>query len=213
MYFTLSNDDYKKFESECFIKDYEYQLVLFTLSNLEYVDDENVNPMSFLEIEFIKKLHSYNVKKEDIIKRYEKHCEETRKYDDDEWKFLRFIKIYSDLMRKKIFLEKKISIIDSNIKLKDTIEKEIIKKTKAKAKVKVGGKELNISERYLIVKKVFNIDSVFDKLNGTSEDKHKLLSIVLGCGEHTSRQLLNGVHQKRTPVRDDIVFDYLNELK
>lgn len=77
----------------------------------------------------------------------------------------------------------------------------------------VNGKKLNISERYQIAIEVFNVYEVLNSKNILAAEKHKLLAHLMGCNQQTARELYNGTHQKRTPVRDELVNECLKALK
>ena len=92
----------------------------------------------------------------------------------------------------------------------NNFKKESIKKNKTPL---INGKKPNISERYKIANEVFNVHKVIDKKNISQTEKHILLAHLLGCTEQTARNLFNGMQEKRTHTRDDIVNSYLETLK
>lgn len=80
-------------------------------------------------------------------------------------------------------------------------------------KLLISGKKLNISERYEIANKIFDIKTTLYKLNISAKQKHILLAILLGSAEQTARELFNGTQVKRTRIREELVTNYLKTLK
>lgn len=93
-----------------------------------------------------------------------------------------------------------------------TQEKEDSSKSNKK-NLLVDGKKLNISERYEIANKIFNIYETANKKNISQTEKHVLVAHLLGCNQQTARELFNGTQLKRTPIREDIINSYLDKLK
>lgn len=76
----------------------------------------------------------------------------------------------------------------------------------------ISGKKPNISERYYIANKVFNIEEILNQKNILQDDKSILLALILGCNKQTARELLNGTQQLRTPINEKILKHYLDSL-
>lgn len=92
------------------------------------------------------------------------------------------------------------------------IKLDRLPKTKEIKPLLFKGKKFNISERFSITNSLFDVDIRIRKLNITDKDKSILLANILGCHEQTARELLNGTQQKRTPVNEDFVNEYLKTL-
>ncbi len=80
-------------------------------------------------------------------------------------------------------------------------------------KVTIEGEQLNISSRYEIFRKVFNLDDRLKELKLKDKQKYELLSIVLNCNETTARHLLNNKQQERTPIQHNLVSFFLNTIE
>ena len=98
-------------------------------------------------------------------------------------------------------------------KLNTILNREKTSKNTTKNNLLLKGKKLNISERYEIANKIFNVYETANKKNISQTEKHILIAHLLGCNQQTARELFNGTQVKRTPIREDILNSYLDNLK
>lgn len=70
------------------------------------------------------------------------------------------------------------------------------------------GKDLNLSERYIIANKVLQIDKVIRTLNIKDLEKYQLLAYILNCDKDNARNLMNGTY----PSKDRDLSTYFNDL-
>lgn len=73
------------------------------------------------------------------------------------------------------------------------------------------GKKLNLSERYELAKRIFDIDKEIRKLPVSEGEKDKLLSLILDCSTTNARHILNGKYPGK--IREKLVSDYVETLK
>jgi hypothetical protein len=92
------------------------------------------------------------------------------------------------------FLEEIIKNIDIDI---DQLQKPEPKKTKSNKSLLFDGKELNLSERFKIAKKVLNIDNKLRTLNIKDLEKYQLLAYILGCDKDNARNLMNSSYKSK----------------
>lgn len=81
------------------------------------------------------------------------------------------------------------------------------------SKLLINGKRLNISERYHIANEILNVFDIINKKNISATEKHILLANIIGCSQQTARELFNGTQVKRTPIRENIINQYLDKFK
>lgn len=89
---------------------------------------------------------------------------------------------------------------------------EITKKKKINSLL-ISGLKPNISERYKIAIELLDIYNIINKKNISATEKHSLLAHIMGCSQQVARELFNGTQIKRTPVREEIIKPYLENLK
>lgn len=75
----------------------------------------------------------------------------------------------------------------------------------------LNGKKLNLSERYVIAKEVFNIDKQISTLNISEAEKDKLLSLILDCNTTNARHIMNGKYPGK--IRKELITEYIQTLK
>ena len=93
---------------------------------------------------------------------------------------------------------------------KTTLNTPEKRKNRIAQSLMVNGKPLNLVERYIIASKSLGLDRALNDINRSATEKHKLLAVLLGCGEQTARELYNGTQQKRTSARDDMIEGFFN---
>lgn len=77
----------------------------------------------------------------------------------------------------------------------------------------INGFKPNISERYKIADEVLNLYENINSKNISATEKHILLAHILGCSQQVARELFNGTQVKRTPIRENLINEYLKKLK
>ena len=122
-----------------------------------------------------------------------------------------YIAEHQQAQSKLLFLDRKLGELGQDIKISNVLQNT--KPSPKKNNLLIDGKKPNISERYRIADETLNLFDTINKKNISATDKHILLAHILGCSQQTARELFNGTQLKRTPVREELINDYLKKLK
>ncbi|WP_431159094.1 hypothetical protein [Winogradskyella poriferorum] len=87
----------------------------------------------------------------------------------------------------------------------------IAKKKIISTKLSLEGKPLNLLDRFTIVNKVFDIEKNIRKLKISEDEKHNVLSLVLGCNKDNAKKIMNGNYDAK--LKEDLIDSYVKTLK
>ncbi len=73
------------------------------------------------------------------------------------------------------------------------------------------GKQINLLERFKIANDVLQIEHKIRILKISEAEKHKLLSIILGCNIDNAKKIMNGNYDAK--VKENLLADYYETLK
>lgn len=215
--------EYLKKPANEFIREYEVKFNQLTERDMslgfrlrsEDIEDERFD-VDFLfstqyEINVLDNAHDYILKYQWIVfKLYERYIQ-PHKPNFDEQKANSYLSRHLQAQHKLIFINRKRAELGQDIRISNVLLNT--KPTPKKDSLLIGGKKPNISERYKIADDTLNLFDTINKKNISATDKHILLAHILGCSQQVARELFNGTQHKRTPVRENLINDYLKKLK
>ena len=149
------------------------------------------DPIRFSQSEFENKFRKENPNPKNLpnyeswVKSKMKHFEQLRKIN------------ISDCKRVKMDLEIRLN--------------RLPRETKVSKAILIKGKKPNLSERFTIADKTIGLSQRVSELNISSNSKHKLLSLILGCSPINVRQIMNGNYDSKD--RKDLIDDFISDLK
>ena len=206
-----------------FIKEYEVKFNKLTESDLslgftlrnEDIEDERFD-LNYLysneyEISVLNNAYDYILRYRWIMYKLFNRYLDISKPAYDQQKASYCISEHQKAQSKIIFLDRKLAELGQDIKVLNILENT--KPKPSKNNLLIDGKKPNISERYKIADETLNLFEVINKKNISATEKHILLAHILGCSQQVARELFNGTQHKRTPVRENLINDYLKKLK
>jgi hypothetical protein len=207
--------DYLKLHYSDFIRDYDICLIKTINFRMIFSDEEGNNIEEIyddkFEIEFLNRALEYVNRSNQVAQKVISHLEE-REINDIS-RFNKWLSISAGNNNKLHFISKKLKALGQTFNFQNLLSNSQTQISRKKENsLLIGGKKPNISERFYIANKVFNIEGVINQKNILQEDKSILLAQILGCSQQTARELLNGTQQLRTPINKEIIKPYLESL-
>lgn len=181
-----------------FSQNFEYALTksfLFPIEGKDPFTGKELNDAT--EIFFLYYLSYYSTKGMGIIEKYIHHCRNIEK----------------QVSQMTIEANDKFSFIFDfvNLRINRIDPQNELPLIKVSQQNTLKGKKLNLSERYEIVKRVFDFDNKIRTLNISEAEKDLLLSLILDCNTTNARHIMNGKYAGK--VREDLISEYVQGLK
>ncbi|MBE7641050.1 hypothetical protein GUB10_11960 [Salegentibacter sp. BLCTC] len=165
------------------------------LNNIEYP----VTNYADLEINFIKDLNAYRVKRLDIMMRYFDHLEKTKKYP----KKLFYSQVHKEITNAKLkyhFLSKKLYLLDSSIKLQHSLDH-------LESKEDLDLSNTKGTEKIIYLQQLGILDHLKEKepFRNSTNSLAMVISAITGIPQKTAQSYLNPisnpeVDQKNNPL-------------
>ncbi len=182
--------------------DLEYREIIYTKGLHKFIEDNpKKTELDFLNLKVKNAQENIKKIKSETIEDYIKVTKKQHLYDENKYKSK---DAYDEQILKRAEFNRGDykNVIRNNESLIKYYEIKISLLPISKSKVKsqsnlLNGKKLNVSERYILLQKLFDSDNIFNHLNIKKEDKSKLLSLILDINIDNARKVLNGNYDSK----------------